>query len=64
MEIDHKTLFAKYLEYVVSHLKSPLDQELINKRPHITSTTIFEFIDVTITHLQRIMTHRRVSSRM
>ncbi len=60
MEIEHKTLFTKYLEYVASHFKFPLDQELINKRPHITSTAIVEFFDVTITHLQRIMVHRRV----
>jgi hypothetical protein len=61
MEIDHKTLFAKYLEYVASHLKSPLDWELINKRTHITSIAIFVFFDVIITHLQRIMVHKRVS---
>jgi hypothetical protein len=61
MEIECKTLFAKYLEYVVSHFKSPLDRKLINKGPHIMSTTIFEFFDVTLTHLQRIMVHRRVS---
>jgi hypothetical protein len=61
MEIECKTLFAKYLGYVASHLKFPLDRKLTNKRPHITSTAIFEFFDVTITHLQRIMVHRRVS---
>lgn len=61
MEIECKTLFVKYLEYVANHLKSPLDQKLINKRPRITSIAIFEFFDVIITHLQRIMVHRRVS---
>jgi len=25
LEVEHKTFFAKYLEHVANHLKSPLD---------------------------------------
>lgn len=46
LEVEHKTFFAKYLEHVANHLKSPLDQELINKRSHITLVVIFRFVDV------------------
>lgn len=45
-QVEHKTLFAKYLECVTSHLIFPLDWEPINKRPHVTSIIIFEFFVV------------------
>jgi hypothetical protein len=40
-QVEDKTLFAKYLEHVTSHLIFPLDLEPTNKKPHITLITIF-----------------------
>lgn len=41
-QVEHKTLFAKYLEHVTNHFIFPFDWEPTNKRPHITSIAIFE----------------------
>jgi hypothetical protein len=43
VEVEHKTLFAKYVEHVANHIRYLAHWELSSKKPHVTLNTIFGF---------------------
>jgi hypothetical protein len=43
VDVEHKTLFAKYMEHTTSWFRSPLHQEQDSKRPYVTPNAISIF---------------------
>jgi hypothetical protein len=43
VEVEHKTLFAKYVEHIANHIKYLAHWEPSSKKPHVTPNTIFDF---------------------
>jgi hypothetical protein len=43
VEVEHKTLFAKYMEHVANHIRYLAHWEPSSKKPHVKSNAIFGF---------------------
>jgi hypothetical protein len=43
VEVEHKTLFAKYVEHVANHIRYLAHWEPSSKKPHVTTNAIFGF---------------------
>ncbi len=43
VDVEHKTLFAKYVEHATSWFRSSLHSEQDSKRPHVTPNVISSF---------------------
>lgn len=62
VEVEHKTLFAKYVEHVANHIRYLAHWEPSSKRPHVTPNTIFGFFHFINIYLQWNMPHKNVIS--
>jgi hypothetical protein len=64
VDVEHKSLFAKYMEHATSSFRYPLHWEQDSKRPHVTPNAISIYFFVVLTHLQKTMAQKNASYKM